>query len=217
MKLLRLGDAGRRADTKVFKQSVVMTIVGFLISAGLLGGFIYGYVAADLPLVMMIFAAILGVPITWFSFKTLVASLSAANWVMMIDQDGVRVKFTYFLRSQLYKGELQVVFIPFSEIRWARARHYTRRSSSRKGGVSFRADLELSVDPSRAPDIEKLREAMDRIRGLKKGGLVTPSPLSLGENVLLVRWKSHGTLVKPWIDKAVHALADHVEVREEDD
>jgi hypothetical protein len=217
VKLLRLGDLGPRADTKVFRASVLGRVIGLVVTLGVPFGVTASYVWGGAPLWALAVGGVISVLILRLSLMTLGRALSSANWVMMIGNDGVWVKFTSFMKSHLLQDEFQAVFIPFAELKSARVMGRARKEGSvGPPRVSYVTFLELFLQPSEASDLDELSRAIDASRKVRAGGMMQLAPVTFGDNVLRIRWSGRNAMVTPRIDRAVRELGEHVQVEDEE-
>jgi hypothetical protein len=214
VKLLRLEETSLRTDMKVFRESALRNLVGLVFVLGLLGVFVGVYIAGELPVWMLVvFGLVFGL-IALVALKSFVRSLARTNWVMAIDYDGVRIKITSYLNNHLYKGDVQAVFIPFSEVESAESA--TQRRTSTSGGRSGHASftyLDLALRPSDPSDIKRLSAALDKVRNVKASSMFRHFPAYLWEDCLRIEWRSPRTRVTPSPARALRELARHIEVK----
>lgn len=216
MKLLRLHEVGRRPDTKVFRESVLRNFLGLVLVLGMLGGLVAaGVMLEDFPLFITIPGGLLLALMALLAYKSFVRSLAPANWVMMIHDDGVRVKLTSYLNAHLYEGMEQVVFVPFPELASAGARSEKRTYTMRSSRTAVFARLELELAPTEASDIETLAKALGAVRNAKASSMFVHYPVSLSGNVLRIEWRSPYSRVTPSARRALRELSRHVSVRGE--
>ena len=168
MQLLRLAEVPSNPRDRVFRYSraraaIGATVVAAVAVAALLYGRLQGawlpyHIAAVLFILLLIF------------HNLVTARFRPSNWLLRMTEHGLFVKFRSYLNGHFDAEDLTVVFIPYSEIRSARAvteqRELPDQERDRRGTTTrTRQVVELELDGNSTELAKGLARERERLFG----------------------------------------------------
>jgi len=141
----------------------------------------------------------------WVFYVGFVRARTPANWLMVVGDEAIMIRFRYFRNTALPRTDKQVVSLSFSEIESVQITEekVRTRGVGRTTLSSFKY-LDLRVN---CPDLDKLVARLKYEIGVRARSKIIHYPVSVHENTVRVLWNGPGTGIAPKVERCVELLA----------